>query len=393
MEWACNARAGDTLHRVRQSTGATGATAVEPGESVRRLGRSAPLIAGFWLVLAVNPLIFYTSRLDDPWVVVAYVLMVPFTAVYLGLLLAMRNLPLEQRGRLPGTQAWGGIALIFVLCFGISFGWGQDGLNLTAFAVLAAGLILPTRQTAVFVPVYSVLAYVLTLVVPGWDPDINVPLILLGAGFVMATLRQAIVSNIDLMLMREENESLLLDQERNRFARDLHDILGHSLTVITVKAELAGRLIEDDVARAADEVRDLERLSREALHDVRLAVQGYREITLLGEIARARSALKAAGVEADLPSSADEVEGPLRELFAWAIREGVTNVVRHARATRCTVELEAGRVAVRDDGGGPEAQADGNGLQGLRERAAAVGATVRVRQASDHGFVLEVVGP
>ena len=113
--------------------------------------------------------------------------------------------------------------------------------------------------------------------------------------------------NIDLIRAHEENAELLVENERTRFARDLHDILGHSLTVITVKAELAGRLMDVDPARAKAEVADLERLSRDALADVRRAVEGYRDLTLPGELARARAALEAAEIRADLPNSTDDV--------------------------------------------------------------------------------------
>src|SRR6185436_7841571 len=128
--------------------------------------------------------------------------------------------------------------------------------------------------------------------------------------------------NIDLIKAHEENAELLVENERTRFARDLHDILGHSLTVITVKAELAGRLMDADPVRAKAEIADLERLSRDALADVRRAVEGYRELTLPGELARAREALRSAGIEADLPGSAEDVPSDMREVFAWAVREG-----------------------------------------------------------------------
>ena len=109
------------------------------------------------------------------------------------------------------------------------------------------------------------------------------------------------------MRAHEKNAELAVENERTRFARDLHDILGHSLTVITVKAELANRLLDVDPERARAELADLERLSRDALADVRRAVEGYRELTLPGELARARTALAAAEIEAELPNSTDEV--------------------------------------------------------------------------------------
>ncbi len=149
-----------------------------------------------------------------------------------------------------------------------------------------------------------------------------------------------------------------------------------------------------DPDRAALKIADMERLSREALSDVRRAVEGYRVLTLPGELERARVALAAAGIEADVPTSADEVAGPWRELIAWTVREGVTNVLRHSRARRCTIELTPDRVVVRNDTPlsippGPQ----GHGLSGLRERAAGVGAQVHVRCTPEEGFVLEVTGP
>ncbi|HSV41026.1 MAG TPA: histidine kinase, partial [Nocardioidaceae bacterium] len=230
-------------------------------------------------------------------------------------------------------------------------------------------------------------------VVDEFEPDVVTPMVVLSAGFVMWGVKQIIARNVDLVSMREVNESLILQQERNRFAQDLHDILGHSLTVITVKAELASRLLDIDLERARSEIDDLERLSRDALADVRRAVHGYKDLSLAGEIVRARQALDTAGINAVLPKTADHVEGELRELFAWTIREGVTNVIRHSEADTCTVELYPDRIVVSDDGHGRHDDlAKGNGLSGLAERAAVVGADVRTRQIQPQGFALEVIG-
>lgn len=182
-------------------------------------------------------------------------------------------------------------------------------------------------------------------------------------------MQQLLVRNTELVASERRNQVLAVSEERNRFARDLHDILGHSLTVITVKAELAKKLLDVDPDRARAEIDDLEWLSRDALADVRRAVEGYRELTLPGEITRARTALAAAEIEADLPHSVDEVPSHKRELFAWTIREGVTNVIRHSNATHCTVVLNPDCVEIRDDGVGPVQESVGHGLTGLRERA------------------------
>ena len=119
-----------------------------------------------------------------------------------------------------------------------------------------------------------------------------------------------------------------------RIARDLHDLLGHSLTAASVKAQLAGRLVGQDDARAAAEIGDVERLTRQVLADVRAAVAGYREVSLAVELATAREVLGAAGIAADLPGAVDEVPAGQRELFGWVVREGVTNAVRHSRRQR-----------------------------------------------------------
>ncbi|MCP2343114.1 sensor histidine kinase [Actinomadura rupiterrae] len=196
-------------------------------------------------------------------------------------------------------------------------------------------------------------------------------------------------ANQALLEARAEVARLASDAERNRIARDLHDLLGHSLTAITVKSNLARRLAEGGADRAVAEITEVERLSRQALGEVRAAVSGYREVTLPGELARGRELLRAAGVTADLPSAVDVVDPAHRELFGWVVREGLTNVVRHARATRCTVTLSAAEVEIVDDGVGG-ASGPGSGLTGLRERVAAAGGRVESGPAEPRGWRLRV---
>jgi two-component system sensor histidine kinase DesK len=203
---------------------------------------------------------------------------------------------------------------------------------------------------------------------------------------------------------QSEIARLAVADERARFARDLHDVLGHSLTVVTVKSELAARLVDLDPDRAKTELADIERLSRSALVDLRASIAGYREMNLDTELAAARVALAAAEVEATVPVSGDAVAPPLRELFAWAVRESVTNVIRHAGAASCTIELRADAVTIADDGVGMGASVDaektdaaggirsGSGLSGLSARAAAVGAVLLVAAREPHGTVVSVTG-
>jgi two-component system sensor histidine kinase DesK len=196
-------------------------------------------------------------------------------------------------------------------------------------------------------------------------------------------------ANQALVQARAEVARLASEAERNRIARDLHDLLGHSLTAITIKSSLARRLAGSEPARSLDEISEVEQLSRQALADVRAAVAGYREVTLTGELANGRELLRAAGITADLPKAADIVDTAHQELFGWAVREGLTNVVRHAHASRCTVLLSASEIEVRDDGVGGPASA-GNGLTGLRERVAVAGGSVEAGPLSPRGWRLKV---
>ncbi len=255
------------------------------------------------------------------------------------------------------------MALAVVMCISL----GEAGMGSCVYIAVAGVMFLPTRVAAVLTLLTAVTAEVLATGIDGWESDFTLSFAICVAAFATWGITQLMNRNIDLHLAREENARLAVEEERNRMARDLHDILGHSLTVITVKAELAGRLMDADPARARAEVADLERLSRDALMDVRRAVEGFRELTLPGELARARESLRSAGIEADLPGSAEVVPSDMREVFAWAVREGVTNVIRHSGATRCTVRLTAERVEVLDNGAG--ARIGGGAARPRRPRA------------------------
>jgi two-component system sensor histidine kinase DesK len=208
-----------------------------------------------------------------------------------------------------------------------------------------------------------------------------------------------IIANHALRDAQAQIATLAAADERARLARDLHDVLGHSLTVVAVKSELAGRLIEREPDRAAAEIKDIEQLARTALTDLRAAVSSYREMNLDTELSAARTALEAAGIESHIPDDADAVDEDLRPLFGWVLREGVTNVIRHSGAKQCWVELSPRELRVRDDGSGVAVPGHvvasrargkvGNGLNGLRERASEAGAEFSANRADD-GFVLTV---
>jgi two-component system sensor histidine kinase DesK len=374
-----------------------------PGSKARP-GRLGVVFAAVWLVFMVAPLQEGWERRDSVRGWLAIVSVVVFSAVYLFAFSVVRHRRMVNRlGPTPVQAAvllstLSGLGLVTCLTV------GQSGMASVVYVAVASVMWLPGQASLAVVTVLAVGTDLTGRVVPGWDNDTSLPFAVCTAAFAMWGVNQLMLRNLDLIRARDDNARLAVADERNRFARDLHDILGHSLTVITVKAELANRLLDVDRERARAEITDLERLSRDALADVRRAVHGYRDLTLPGELARAREALAAADIDADLPNSTDEVPTELRELFAWTVREGVTNVIRHSGARRCVVRLGATAVEVCDDGRGPvdcpgpDGRPDpranghaGHGLDGLRERAAAAGAVLVTRPVEPTGFALSVL--
>lgn len=362
------------------------------------------VLVGIWLVYLTDPVLRAWQRRDEASGDIALLTLTAFCVLYLFHFWAERQhgwrpsrAPRPAWVRHPvSLLRWTGLAALAGMATVIL---GQDA-GATWVFVAVAGLWTFRVPLGHLISVLLVLLYEgLSLHLPSWHHDASVSFAIILAvtavtGGMVATQRQTALAEA-----RQENARLALQEERNRMARDVHDILGHSLTVITVKAELASRLIDVSPERAKSEILDLERLSRDALADVRKAVEGYREISLSGEIARAREALAAARISAELPVATDEVPRDLREVCAWAIREGVTNVIRHSGAAHCSIVLEPTGVTITDDGmgvidlgrTGSMTSRSGSGLLGLRERAEAAGALVLARGVEPHGFALSVV--
>ncbi|MFT4110683.1 sensor histidine kinase [Propionicimonas sp.] len=355
----------------------------------RPTGWVGVLFAGIWLAFLATTVQRAWAIRDTPMGWIALAALAGFVGCYLWVFARIRTLRWQPGAAAPrlGLVL---LAVMVVLAGLVIWTLGQEGTSTLVFLVATAMQVLPLRAGLALVVVSAVGNDVAGRSVPGWQPDPSLTMAIAAAGIAMWGVQQMIARNRDLVLAREENARLAVEEERNRFARDLHDILGHSLTVIAVKAELAGRLFDADPPRARAEIGELERLSRDALADVRQAVSGYRQPSLSGEIARARAALASAGIEADLPNSTDAVPSHLRELFAWTIREGVTNVIRHSGAEHCRVRLSASAVEVSDDGRGAGDPGGGHGLVGLRERASGAEATV-VTERLHPGFALRVV--
>ncbi len=269
--------------------------------------------------------------------------------------------------------------------------------------VALSGFVAVRLWVALAVLGVVVAAELVVAAVVGWDTASSTgilfaPVVAVSIGASMVFFGRQREAEDQLGVAQDELTRLAVVEERARFSRDLHDVLGHSLTVVTMKSELAARLVDVDPARAKTEMQDVERLSREALQGLRQAVSGYRQADLDAELVSARSALDAAGVVAELPTTGDAAAGDVRSLFAWVLREGVTNVVRHAAASRARVTLTRTTLTIEDDGTGavdapaPAGPLDvgGNGLRGLHERADAVGATVTTGTSDLGGFLLQV---
>ncbi len=191
-------------------------------------------------------------------------------------------------------------------------------------------------------------------------------------------------ANADLRLAHDEIQRLAAVAERERIARDLHDVLGHTLSVIVLKSELASRLAEIDPARAAAEISDVERIARESLSELRESIAGYRAVGLAAEVERAKSVLETAGVHVECELGEMRLPPRYEGVVTMAIREGVTNIVRHAGASSCRLSLAQTprecRLELADDGRGGAA-IEGFGLAGMRERVEGLGGTL-VRESA-----------
>lgn len=274
------------------------------------------------------------------------------------------------------------------------------------YGAATAGRLHPTRRAvgaiAVLVGLVGLMAVVSPVPMP-WRLAGLAPALFFAPAVGAASILDAERHRAGQRLRRadEEIERLATIAERERIARDLHDLLGHTLSVIVLKSELAARLVRADPDRAAAEVNDIEQIGREALGEVRAAVAGYRARGLAAEIDGARVALEAAGVEVEVHADRIDLRPEQESALAMALREAVTNVVRHAGAERATISItevgESARLVVSDDGRG-SVGSSGSGIDGMRERIAAIGGVVEVGDrkggAGDrHGTVVEVTVP
>jgi two-component system sensor histidine kinase DesK len=269
--------------------------------------------------------------------------------------------------------------------------------SLFLYAVILGGAAFPWRRGVAAVILLSTLAGVIDLirgetVTTSTGQFLNDMLV----GVAAVAGRLLVEANQRLSRAREQIARLAVGEERLRFARDLHDLLGHSLSVIALKSELAGRLIKATPDLAGHEIEDIEKVARDALREVRDAVTGYRQPTLTAELAGAHEVLTAAGIEYHIDQDHAPLPPAAEAVLAWTVREGVTNVMRHSHARRCSVRIinKDGQATaeVIDDGQGGTPE-PGSGLRGLEERVRERGGTLTAEPLPHEGFRLRVTLP
>jgi two-component system sensor histidine kinase DesK len=279
----------------------------------------------------------------------------------------------------------GTVALVFSLTNGPAWLWLFIGVS------AIAGILLPMRSAFAVIVLLTLFPLVLTLTMHGditgvdWWWLIAFLLLVRGIGLDMIGVARMGSAIRELHTARRELARLAVIEERLRLSRDLHDLLGQTLSVITLKSELARGLVQEEPERCAQELAEIERVSRQMLREVRKTVAGYRQPTLANELDGARQLLEAAGVEHAVEQTIGDLPPALDAILAWTIREGVTNVIRHSRARQCLIQLVRNQgmaeAMILNDEERQEDQQDkrasqGNGLSGLRERVAALGGTV-----------------
>lgn len=359
-------------------------------------------VLGWLLVPAATASMLTRAEIAVPRLVLAELALLLLAALYLWVTLRASIDPSDFGPDGPEGSAvrrrllWLGVMTLAVLALVLLVPHAEVWW-LIMHVVVAAGLALPPAlATGVIAGLVAATVAGAWLASGSFDALLLI-LVAFGAGAI--AIRQLTISVAQLHAAREELARAAVDRERLRFARDLHDLLGHSLSLIIIKSELARRLLPASPSEAAVEVSDAERAAREALREVRTAVVGYRQPVLDRELAAARELLAAAGIDATLQHSAGALPVALDGLLAWAVREGVTNVIRHSRARRCEIRVSRiGAVAelvVSDDGRGTAAASftPGSGLSGLAERAATHGAELRVGPRPGGGFSLVMTVP
>ena len=350
-------------------------TPASPVSTVSPWERWAWVFAGIWLVFLTYPVIETFEATES----------VPVTVLGLALIAAFGVVYMLGFGWLSG-RPWLVFGLLIALALAIATIIGVEAIGLTPYLGVFSALMLPSPwwpRTTIAVALLPLLSLVAGDGFPAFFFLMVWPIII---GMVLLRLFGEGEQRAD-----ESRAALALVAERERVARDVHDVLGHSLTALSIKAELAGRLIDVDPERARAELASIQETARQALAEVRATVGGLRASNLEAELDAAPRVLADAGIETVVHGEVADTDPRHRALLAWVLREAVTNVVRHAAASSVVVDLGPRGISVTDDGTGISRPA-GNGLRGMEERVSDAGGTLSVLDAGP-GTRVQVVLP
>jgi len=341
----------------------------------------------FWLLVSLLfPIVSLVQKPPAPVRLVLAALALVFFAASYTWLMWPHPASSEARTRSRSRTSLILFVVLVALVIALSLTYGLAFLWLFISVSGIAGVILPVRRAFLAIVILMVLPLVITVGTTGGVTRIDwlqlIPLILLvrGLGLDMIGLVRLSSAIRELHAARRELARLAVMEERSRLSRDLHDLLGRTLSLITLKSELAGRLVEQEPARAAKEMHEIEQIARQTLREVREAVAGYRQPVLESELDGARQLLEAAGIDCQIEHTAGTLPSDLDTVLAWTVREGVTNVIRHSRARRCLIRVTRGHTSVCAEviNGGYHGQQSedttretGSGLSGLSERVRA----------------------
>jgi two-component system sensor histidine kinase DesK len=342
-----------------------------------------------WLVSLIFPIIaLVQARLSPVDLALPAAGLVGFVTFYLW---SMQPHPIADRRRMSPTFQLSAILMVTILILVLSAAYGIMFLWLLVGASAVAGKTLPTRAAHVATALLPLLSLGAGVALSGGlAARIGCMCCLSAAGPRPRTGYARAVSPVwdhsSSAYGARRAGSPGRRGERLRLARDLHDLLGHTLSLIVLKSELAGRLLEKAPVQAKTEIQDLESVARQALREVREAVAGYRQPTLESEFDGARQMLEAAGITCTIHNAAGILPSDIDATLAWAVREGVTNIIRHSRAHQCTINIATDHEAVCAEvlndgyrGDNSKAMHPGSGLSGVAERVKAHGGSIEAR--------------
>ncbi|MEU4347454.1 sensor histidine kinase [Streptomyces sp. NPDC023838] len=368
-----------------------------PKKNARDADLPGPPASGYtllpWLLMGLGAFSnLVQGRTANPWVGGAGLL--AFNSLYVAV--AFRAFVKEKRESRTTLVL---LAAMAAVTYGLTLGYGGTWLFFFPLLALACGAVLRDRGLGLAIMTLAASAGAISGAEGGevWD-NVTLAYGTFLSGMVTAAVLSLSQTVRELRDTRQELARTAVEKERLRFSRDLHDLLGHTLSVIVVKSEAARRLAPRDLDAALGQVADIESVGRQALTEIREAVTGYREGSLGTELDRARSALLAAEVEPVVRLSGPPLPSQVEALLGWVVREAVTNVVRHSGAARCEIMVDGApgrvRLKITDDGRGvpseqpvaPGPRIGGTGLKGLTERLAAAGGSLEAGPGPRGGF-------